>query len=145
MHYVTSLLFWMILLGCISCQSNYHLKRARYHIAMAQAKGSQFHSDTLFKTIEIPIPEIHKDTIFKSGVGDTVVIEKDKLKIVYVKLKGDSVFIEGECKADTIYKEVITKVNQSICPPQKEFKWWWLLIAAGVGALVILIVRKLLF
>lgn len=142
MKLFTSLLFWLVLLGCISCGPSYHLKRARYHIAMAEAKGAAFHSDTLWQTIEIPIPEIRKDTLFKSSVGDTVVIQRDRLKIVYVKLKGDSVFIEGECQADTIRKNIYHTVKRTVYPPEKSFNWWLLVIAAIAGAGLILLIKR---
>jgi hypothetical protein len=130
-----------ILIALTSCGSRYHLKRANYHIAMAEAKGGQFHSDTLWRTIEIPIPEVSKDTIFKSSVGDTVIIEKDRLKVVYVKLPGDSVFIEGECRSDTIIKEVPTVIRRTIVQPAKGLQWWHVLLAF-VAVAIIALIRK---
>lgn len=44
---------------------------------------------------------VRTDTIFHESV-DSVTIFKDKLKIVYRKVR-DSVYINGECEGDTIY------------------------------------------
>jgi hypothetical protein len=139
MKYIT--LLSIIILS--ACSPSAKLRRAEKLINKAEQAGLQWHSDTLHSTIEIPIPEIVKDTIFQSKPWDTVFIHKERLSIKYVRLKGDSVFIEGKCDADTIYKEVIVRINKSIeCPPQK-LKWWWLL-GAGIliGCFAVLILRR---
>ena len=54
---------------------------------------------------------VRTDTIFHESV-DSVTIFKDKLKIVYKKVR-DSVYISGECQGDTIYisKEINVPVE----------------------------------
>jgi len=138
----------MIIVAAIatsSCGANYHLRRAKHHIARAEELGAEWHSDTLIKTIEIPIPEIHKDTLFQSKAGDTVVITKDRLKVVYVKLPGDSVFLEGECKDSIIYVPCNTAINKSIeSTPAKENLPWWIKFLVGglVVACLVLIFKR---
>jgi|SRR5690606_5678106 len=130
----------VIMLG--GCKADYHLKRARHHIQKAELKGATWTRDTIYKQIEVIRPEIRTDTIVKTKVGDTVRIEKDRLKVVYVRLPGDSVYIEGECAPDTVRIEVPVTVTNEIKAPPAKVKWWqWLLIGIGVGVLVAAILR----
>src|SRR5690606_38237315 len=61
---------------------------------------------SLTDTVEVAttyyIPSVEVKTIFVPKEGDTVVVEKERLKIRYINLPGDTVQIEGECEADTI-------------------------------------------
>ena len=97
---------------------------ASWHLRQAIRKGVNQKIDTIVQVVEIPIPEVKTDTIFKSLTGDTVIIEKERLKIKYVKLPGDSVFIEGKCQADTVYKEIQVVSKTEITAP-KGF-WFYL-------------------
>jgi hypothetical protein len=117
---------------------------AKWHLKQAEKKGAITKTDTVFTDIPVFIEEVKRDSIFFSLPGDTVRIEKDRLRVTYVRLPGDSVYIEGECQADTVYKEVATLVYRKIqCPdkPQK-IKWWHLLIAGLVGAGVIAVIKR---
>lgn len=127
----------IILAGLIlaSCGANYHLRRAEHHLKKAELKGALIGSDTVWKSVEIYVPEVTTDTVFRSLQGDTVRIEKDRLKIKYVKLPGDSVYIEGKCETDTVKIEVPVTVTKNI-QATSWIKWWYLLIAFGIGALV---------
>lgn len=76
---------------------------------------------------------VQKDTILSPvpfWLRDTVTIEKEKLKVQVIRLKGDTLKIKGECKNDTVFTE---KKILKISPPVKEEDnglWLWLLIAA---------------
>jgi hypothetical protein len=128
----------------ISCGPTSKLKRAERLIAKAEEQGAEWHSDTLYTTVEIPVPEIQTDTVFESTEGDTVLITKDRLEIKYIHLPGQKVYIEGKCKGDTVYREVATTVYKEIKCPEKPQKWkWWHLILAGlVGAGIIALVKR---
>ncbi len=63
--------------------------------------------DTLDTTIYVFTESVKVDSVFKeTKVFDTLRLTRDKLTIKYVKLPGDSVYLEGECAGDTIIKEV---------------------------------------
>jgi hypothetical protein len=128
------------LIGLIiaSCSANFHLRRAEHHLKKAELKGAVITHDTLWKTISVPVPEVSTDTVFKSLLGDTIRIEKDRLKIKYVRLPGDSVFIEGKCESDTVRVEVPITITKNIQATSK-IKWWWLIVAAAAGGLAMLI------
>jgi|SRR5690606_7441266 len=104
------------------------LKKAQRHLIKAEQLDpsvKQVQTDTVVFT------EVRTDTVFQSLAGDTVEITKDKLHIKYVELPGDSVYIEGECAADTVIinnpvfvqKEVPTKLETFV-----RRKWWVLLL-----------------
>jgi len=92
-----------------SCSPAAKLRRANRLIVKAEKEGAVWRVDTVFRTVEVPVPEVRTDTVFQSVEGDTVLIEKDKLSIKYVRLPGNKVYIEGKSKADTIrIKETVT-------------------------------------
>lgn len=103
------LLMWLL----SSCGPGYHLKRRDYHERKAIEKGARVDADTTYKTLFVPVPieSVKTDTVFKSTLGDTVRIEKERLSIKYVQLPGEKVYIEGECKADTIIQKVEVPVT----------------------------------
>jgi len=73
--------------------------------------------DTLHDTIKITTQKVEVDTIFNSTDSDTVTLYKDKLRIQYVR-QGDTVYISGECKSDTIYKTISVPVEQIVVRKQ---------------------------
>lgn len=74
---------------------------------------------------------VRTDTIFHESV-DSVTIFKDKLKIVYRKVR-DSIYINGECEGDTIYisKEISVPMQNkrpSFWQLAKEYRFPLLII-----------------
>lgn len=136
MRWFKSLTISLILSGC----------SASWHLKQAIRKGANVGVDTVYKEVKVIVPEVQTDTVFTSEVGDTVYIEKEQLKIKYLKLKGDSVYIEGKCDTDTIIQKVPYTVTKHIeAPPDKGLKWWhilfWILGAFGAGWILRAITR----
>jgi cadmium resistance protein CadD (predicted permease) len=73
--------------------------------------------DTINDTIEITIEQVKVDTIFTSTDGDTVTLYKDKIRIKYFR-QGDTVYLSGECQADTIYQIISVPVEQIVVRQQ---------------------------
>lgn len=73
--------------------------------------------DTINDTIKITTQEVKVDTIFNSTDGDTITLYKDKIRIKYVR-QGDTVYLSGECKADTIYQVVSVPCEQIVVRKQ---------------------------
>lgn len=110
----------MLLFACISCGPRWHVRQAEKHIAKAEQLGATWGSDTVFRTIEIPVPEVRVDSTIVIKPGDSVVIFKDRLEVKYKRLAGDTVFIEAACLPDTVEVEVVHYVNRELnCPPCK--------------------------
>lgn len=141
----------ILALTLLSCSASQHLKRSRHHYSRAIAKGYNPSIDTVFVRDTLFVGQIQHDTTFIDR-GDTVIIEKDRLKIKYYRdIVTDSIFIEGICEADTVIKEIPITVQETIYINQSFFdvigvdKWWkeiifWLLIMILVG----LFVRRLI-
>jgi len=108
------LIILMLFTGCASNKANRKLKRANKLIAQAEQLGVKWHSDTVFQKIPIYIDSVRVDSIFTTKPGDTVYLQKDRLKIKYIRLAGDSVYIEGKCDSVTVIKEVPFIVNKEI-------------------------------
>ena len=120
-----------------SCGPTFYLKKAERALKKAEQLGAQVQVDTIYKEHLVFVDSIRVDSIFTSKVGDTVYISKDRLKIKYVHLKGDSVFIEGKCEADTVKIQVPVSVTKEI---KSGLGIWtviqWSLLALIVGFVV---------
>jgi hypothetical protein len=112
MRYLVFLL--IVLSSCASNKANRKIKRANRLIAQAEQLGAKVQADTIFKTIPVFIESVKYDSIFTSRQGDTIFIEKERLKIKYVSLPGDSVYIEGKCDSLTKIVEVPISVTKEI-------------------------------
>lgn len=75
------------------------------------------------------------DTIVVTKAQDTIVMEKERLRVRVVRVN-DTLMIEGECAADTIYRtttiEVPIKVVESRWPWWAKPLMWLLVILLGV-------------
>lgn len=126
-----------------SCSPASKLRRAEKLIKRAELAGAVWSSDTVFKEIPVFIERVALDTVFVPKVGDTVVLTKDRLQVKYVRLRGDTVFIDAECLPDTIKVNVPTIINREITA-ECRIKWWHVLIGFVVGAILGRFVIRLL-
>ncbi len=129
--------YLIIILLLTSCSANWHLKQSKRHLKIAEQKGAVIMPDTVYVERRVIVPEVKTDTIFHALEGDTVFITKDKLKIKYVRLAGDSVFIEGKCDPDTVKINVPVTITKNISAPC--WPKWWLIVAvlATIGVMVL--------
>jgi len=141
MNKATFLLFLFLL---SACGPKWHLKRSERHKMIAIQKGALISRDTIWTEKEVITKLIEKDTVFTSLQGDTVYIQKEHLKIKYVKIPGDSVFIEGACIPDTLKILVPTTITEVVNAQKSWMSFWWLFLLAGifVGVIVSVWIRK---
>ena len=104
----------LLVLLLSGCNANFYLKRAEINTRKAIERGAKIKIDTIYQERTIFVDFIRVDSIFTSKVGDTVRIYKDRLKLKYVRLKADSVFIEGKCESDTIRINVPISVTHEV-------------------------------
>lgn len=126
-------LIWLV----VSCDCNYHLKKAE------QKCGSHVQKDTISVHDSIFVHSVSTDTIFKhSRIKDTLILIKDRLTVKYFyNTKDSTVYLTGTC--DTI------KINRIIRVPYErtvletnwfdKFKWF---IYIGLGLVGLGIVLK---
>lgn len=91
-------------------------------------------SVTIHDTIRVVVPEVKVDTFVKvEALLDTVYLEKDQLK-VKVWMKGDNVYIQGQC--DTVYVDKIIERKIPIKYYDKT-PWWKKLLNNTLAFLII--------
>jgi hypothetical protein len=92
------------------------------------------------------IETVKADTVFNT-THDTVVLEKEKLKVKYIRVK-DSVYLSGQCEGDTIYKTISVPVYHTIkCPELTSFEMvykvrWFIYFIFFLGFIIGLILKK---
>jgi hypothetical protein len=129
------LLILSLCLILAGCGPSFHLKRSEHHLKKAIAKGALIKPETVYVEKKVFIPEVQTDTIFKSKEGDTVFISKDRLKLKYVNLPGDSVFIEGKCESDTVLLKIPVTITKNITAPKGFWYYFpWLLFVLALAA-----------
>jgi len=102
----------IILLG--SCSEARKFRRAEKKIyRLTQKYPDLLKKDTLHDTFSIVTPEIKYDTQFVDKPGDTTYINNEKLEIKYVRI-GDTTYIEGKCKSDTVIQTVEIPVERIV-------------------------------
>ncbi len=111
------LLLILILSGC------YTKKKAIKKFCQADTVTTTIHDTIYTQTVKT-------DSVFSVKL-DSVFIRKDKLSIKYIRVH-DSIYLSGQCDADTIYytKEIKVPVTQ-----EKPTPWYWFVLAFMVGAL----------
>jgi len=119
--------FFVLTLFVQSCGCNWHLKQVE------KKCGLTSRTDTVFVRDTVIVPEVHTDTIVSLG-HDTVYINKDRLQIKLVRLPGDSIFVDGKCKTDTMFIEVPVAVTNNEYKPEPAWQKWlgWILLAVVV-------------
>lgn len=142
---VSWILVWFLVFFLSSCsvekQINRHLKQSARQYKKAISKGYEPRADTIYIKDTVITTEVRHDTTIINKVGDTVIIEKERLKLKYIQLK-DSIFIEAECLADTIYRDIPVSVQETIFPEKKFLDYlgintWWKKALLGLFLLLI--------
>ena len=104
--------------------------------------------DTLYIHDSIRIDRRTIDTVLKWNsltVHDTVTIRNGRAVVRFVRLPGDSVWIQGECR-DTVIRYV--KQVVTVAGPEQRTPWWsiwllWLAIAFVVARFARWLIRHL--
>lgn len=76
--------------------------------------------DTIKLSDTIITKEVVKDTMFSINF-DTITLSKDKLRVQVIR-KRDSIYLRGECKADTIYRDIEIPVDKVVYKKQTIVK-----------------------
>jgi hypothetical protein len=93
-------------------------------------------------TVEAVVEYVRADTVFRDR-GDTVTLAKDRVRVRYVRMPGDTVWLSGECLADTI--RVPYRVEVPVVQPTRtitDVPWWYWLLVGGLILAVILTTLK---
>jgi len=97
----------------------------------------------------IIVPSVTFDTVFnwqQVSIYDTVYLDSGRLSVRIVRLPGDSIFITGECRTDTIYYYDTVTIERPIVKETdvwliKAWRWikgfWWLLFLIAILAILL--------
>jgi hypothetical protein len=113
-----TLLIALICLSFASCsiesRTKRKISRAERKIEKLTIKYPQLlKQDTIHEKIEIITPAVKLDTIHRIIYGDTVYMDKDRLKVKYV-IQNDTLLLSAECESDTIIKEISIPFQQIV-------------------------------
>jgi hypothetical protein len=110
---VKKIIILIVTLMLSSCGCNYHLKKVEKKCGYSTSTEVVTFHDTIYTE------RIVKDTIFSfNNSSDTIILKQDNLQIKYFYNTHDStVYIKGECKTDTIYKDRVVTINN------KTYEW----------------------
>lgn len=107
-------IYLALIILLVSCSEARKFRRAEKKIyRLTQKYPDLLKKDTLHDTFSIVTPEIKYDTQFIDKPGDTTYINNEKLEIKYVRI-GDTTYIEGKCKSDTVIQTVEIPVERIV-------------------------------
>ena len=130
----SSVILLAILPLLLSCGPQFYARKAEKAIRKLEQLGGKWEVDTAYVAVEIPVPVVRADTFFITTEQDTVVLERERLRVQVIR-EYDTLRVEAECKADTVEVEVPVTIEKKI-EVQTGLRWWWLVVAAAAGALV---------
>ena len=131
----------LVALLAVACGPTAKLRRAEKLIKKAEELGAVWHVDSVQVEIPVPVESVRVDTVERVLPGDSIVLTKDRLKVIVKRLPGDTIRVTGECAADTIKVKVTKTVTKTI-EAKGGIKWWWLILAGLVGAGLVAILRR---
>lgn len=112
-----------------SCGPAAKLRRAEKLIAKAETLGAKWRIDSVQVEVPVPIESVRVDTVQKVLPGDSIVIYKDRLKVIVRRVAKDTIMIQAECEADTIKVKVTKTITKTIAP-KSGYTLWELIILA---------------
>ena len=125
-----------LLLVLTSCSAKWHLNKAMKKDPSLLVRDTI----TVLDTFEVVTNKVKHDTIFKAS-KDTVILKKDKLTIKHYYHR-DSVYLYGECDADTIIKPYEVKVPYEKVVYKEKIKWGWYSFLLFCGVIIWNVLKK---
>ena len=116
----------LLVVGLAGCGPTGKIKRAQRLIALAEAQGVTWKTDTVWVKRSVIVPEVHFDTVVQvKSFIDTVIVTKDKvITKVKVNTLTKEVFVSTDCPGDTVVIRVPTIINREISA--KGYTGWGL-------------------
>jgi len=136
----------VVLLGCSpnyylkKAGPNYYLKKAERATRKAIELGAKVRVDTVYKEVQLFIPETKHDTIVKyKTLKDTIRIETEKVKWkIKVNEVEKTVYVDGTIKRDTVKVNVPVQVFKTISSGISMGKLiTWSIVSAVLGGFIL--------
>jgi len=109
----SKILYILITISFVSCVVPRNYSRAKEKVDRIVNKFPEIlQNDTTIVRIDTTIvtDSARVDTVIQVKKNDTIYIEKEKLRIRFIRGRRDSIFLTAECLPDTIRINVIKKV-----------------------------------
>lgn len=137
-----------VLLFLTSCGPSAKLRRANRLIKSAEASGLEWKSDTVYQVVEVVVPKIEFDTVFRQvNFIDTLVVTRDRaITRIKINTVTREVYVKTKCPEQTKRVKVVHTVTRKI--HVKPSFWYDLkLVSLGifiglVAALVFWMIRR---
>src|SRR5688572_9012354 len=85
---------WLIVgLILTSCGPAAKLRRAEKLINKAEELGAKWKVDSVIVEIPVPVQSVRVDTVERVLPGDSIILEKERLKVVVKRIPGDTIMI----------------------------------------------------
>lgn len=127
---------------CLLCSCSAEKRLLRLLERNPQLRDTVYITDTLEAIVEY----VRTDTVFRDIPGDTVTLTKDRMTVRYVRMPGDTVYLEGECKGDTVVKVIereVPVVQPTRTVTEQRIPWWLIALAVGsMGVAVIAMMKR---
>ena len=122
-----------------SCSAQWHLTKA------IKKDPTILEKDTLVVQDTVVVPPVVITNTVTTRQHDTIVVEKDRLKVRIVK-RLDTLIIEGQCASDTIVRTIEVPYEKVIYVPKKTIgqKIQSLVFYFGLVLLALYMVRRLI-
>ena len=126
----------LVVLSSCSCE---------YHLSKAEKKcGSHVKKDTIIVHDTVITPRILHDTTFSFSY-DTVRFTKERLTVKYFyNTKDSTVYLQGECASDTIYKEIKVPYESKIYEFDYFAKYKWYILIPILLLFILVVVKYIL-
>lgn len=101
-------------------------------------------TDTIFRKDTLYTKGDWKDSVFNYFQTDTILLKQDKLTIKYFYNHDSTIYLQGKCAPDTIYRNIPIQVNSVNI--EQNLTWWdktriWLFSNWWWIALIVLLIR----
>jgi hypothetical protein len=80
---------------------------------------------------------VQADTSFYFYQIDTVVMKQDRLTMKYFFNHDSTVYLSGECEADTVIRQITVKAPPQVMYKDKLHSWWFYVAFALVSAIAL--------
>ena len=110
----------------IGCGSRWKAKRDQRRFNELVGRNPEFLTAvTDTDTVVVYVPAAAVDTVVVVLPGDSIVIEHDRVRVVLQRMPGDTFYMRGECKEDTVVEYRDRVVYAPTVTKEVEVLPWW--------------------
>lgn len=96
-------------------------------------------------TVRLVTVGVQHDTTFLPVPADTVRIDEGRMHVRYVKLAGDTVWLQGKCDPDTVTKFIehtVDRIGPTRTITKDKVPWWVYVLCGGLLLITVLTLTR---